>query len=231
MSSGPSSGWFTRLRRCWRAHPFDRGAWPAITSGPVSQPGRTFEWASGVRLVYNPALLQLAEGTKAFLLRVAGSRYRSCDSRRPNSGLHLFDAKFRVHGLADVGFAGSDRDGDDEKVGERAGSFKRADIYKMHAYRDAIPDARSVWILYPGGEFQFFGIGGAVVRLATKQFLRPRGCPKRCRGSGRFRLLRWLGTRRRGGWEGRSGVMGCWRETLRRAVGGGGGMSTTPYIW
>ena len=34
----------------------------------------------------------------------------------------------------------------------RAGSFKRADIYKMHTYRDAIPDAvahslkRSEWV-------------------------------------------------------------------------------------
>ena len=79
----------------------------------------------------------------------------------PNAGLHLFDAKFRVHGLADVGLAGSDKDGDDEKAGERAGTFKRGDIYKMHAYRDAILDAHSVWILYPGGEFRFFGIPGS----------------------------------------------------------------------
>ena len=63
----------------------------------------------------------------------------------PNAGLHLFDAKFPVQALADVGLAADDQDANDEKAAERAGSFKRADIYKMHAYRDAIPDARSVW--------------------------------------------------------------------------------------
>ncbi len=59
-----------------------------------------------------------------------------------------------------MGLATDDKDDDDEKTAERAGSFKRADIYKMHAYRDAIPEARSVWILYPGGEFRFFGVAG-----------------------------------------------------------------------
>ncbi len=55
----------------------------------------------------------------------------------PNSGLHLFDAKFRVQGLADAELSGSDKDGDDDKAGERAGTFKRGDIHKVHAYRDS----------------------------------------------------------------------------------------------
>ena len=55
----------------------------------------------------------------------------------PNAGLHLFDAKFRVHALTAVGVAADDKDADDEKARERAGSFKRAYIYKMHPYRDA----------------------------------------------------------------------------------------------
>ena len=95
-----------------------------------------------------------------------------------------------------MGLAGSDKDGDDEKVGERSGTFKCGDIYKMHAYRDAIPDARSVWILYPGGEFRFFGIPGAAFGLAARRFLHPRGCLKSCRVSARFRLVRLSGIRR-----------------------------------
>ena len=134
---------------------------PPTTSGPPSRPAGTFEWDPGVRLVYN---LRFSRSRKRrrhsysvplipdIALRVAGG---------PNAGLHLFDAKFRVRALADVGFAADEKDGSDEKAKERAGSFKRADIYKMHAYRDAIPDARSVWILYPGGEFQFFGVLGS----------------------------------------------------------------------
>lgn len=119
--------------------------------------GGTFEWASGVRLAYN----------QPFSRSRAGQRHSYSVLLRPdialsiphglNAGLHLFDAKFRVHPLTPVGLSGSNKDGNGKKDEERTGSFKRSDIYKMHAYRDAIPDARSVWILYPGGEFRFFG--------------------------------------------------------------------------
>ena len=74
----------------------------------------------------------------------------------PNTGLYLFDAKFRDHTLTDVGLAANDQDDDDERAPERAGSFKRADIYKMHAYRDVIPEARSVCPV-PGGSFVLWG--------------------------------------------------------------------------
>ncbi len=52
----------------------------------------------------------------------------------------------------------------------------------MHAYRDAIPDARSVWILYPGGEFPFLGVQEGV-ELATNRYLRLTGC-REVRGRG-----------------------------------------------
>ena len=122
--------------------------------------GRTFEWDPGVRLVYNQRFSRSRRGQRHsysvplipdIALRIAGG---------PNAGLHLFDAKFRVHALTDVGLTTHGKEPDDDKARERAGTFKRADIYKMHAYRDAIPDARSVWILYPGGEFRFFGVPG-----------------------------------------------------------------------
>ena len=120
----------------------------------------------------------------------------------PNAGLHMFDAKFRVHALTDVGLAADDKDADDEKAPERAGSFKRADIYKMHAYHDAIPDARSVWILYPDGEFRFFGVPGGG-RLAGGRFLRLRGCRESSTGWARFRWGRSS--------EGRGAMAAEWR--------------------
>ncbi len=40
---------------------------------------------------------------------------------------------------------------------ERRGLFKPEDIHKMHTYPDAIPQARSAWILYPGSEMRLFG--------------------------------------------------------------------------
>ena len=123
---------------------------------------RTFEWTGGTRLAYNESF----------------SRSRPCSNHsysvplrpditlrvpeEPNRGLHVLDAKFRVHTLGDAGF---ERDEDPaERTSERRGDFKRGDIYKMHAYRDAIPGAHSVWILYPGTEFRFFNAsagGGA----------------------------------------------------------------------
>ena len=48
----------------------------------------------------------------------------------------------------------------------------------MHAYRDAIPTAKSVWVLYPGTESRFFGTDGT--RTNDLEEL-PRG---RCDGVG-----------------------------------------------
>src|SRR5205807_1629120 len=42
-------------------------------------------------------------------------------------------------------------------IEDHQGTFKPEDIYKMHTYLDAIPQARSAWILYPGRELRFFG--------------------------------------------------------------------------
>ena len=138
-----------------------------LTSGPFQTAfaaGGTFEWDPGVRLVYNQRFSRSRRGQRHSysVPLIPDIALRIPDG--PNAGLHLFDAKFRVQALTDVGLVADDKDADDEKAPERAGSFKRADIYKMHAYRDAIPNARSVWILYPGGVFRFFGVpeGGGV---------------------------------------------------------------------
>jgi predicted component of viral defense system (DUF524 family) len=56
--------------------------------------------------------------------------------------IHIFDAKFK-HDPTDWQIA----DNDDEDNAAR--TYRRADLYKMHTYRDALA-AESVWILYPG---------------------------------------------------------------------------------
>lgn len=63
--------------------------------------------------------------------------------RTPGGQLHLFDAKLKL-GL-EAAISGDDVDDGDGL----ATTFKREDLYKMHAYRDAL-GANSVWILYPG---------------------------------------------------------------------------------
>lgn len=62
--------------------------------------------------------------------------------------VHLLDAKFRIRRWK--------REGDDRS--ERI-TFKSADLHKMHAYRDAVLAARSAWVLYPGEEYKWYGVG------------------------------------------------------------------------
>ena len=203
------------------------------TSGPFQTDfaaGGTFEWASGVRLVYNQHFSRSRPRRRHSYSVPLRPDIALSIPDGPNSGLHVFDPKFRVHGLADVGLAGSDKDGDDEKAGERAGSFKRGDIYKMHAYRDAIPDARSVWILYPGGDFRFFGIPGRRVQSGHQAVSTPEGLPEELQGVGAIPLAPVVGDTTGGGRRGAAASDGLLRETLRRMLGGGGEMSTTPYI-
>jgi uncharacterized protein len=75
------------------------------------------------------------------------------------AGWHLFDAKFRLDRIDEV-MPLQDDDLEAQRGEERRGTFKRADLYKMHAYRDAIVGTRSVWILYLGSEYRFFSIEG-----------------------------------------------------------------------
>lgn len=59
---------------------------------------------------------------------------------------HAFDAKYRLDRF-DAGEADSDDD---------PATYKRADLYKMHTYRDAIARLRTAFVVYPGTEFVFF---------------------------------------------------------------------------
>jgi predicted component of viral defense system (DUF524 family) len=64
--------------------------------------------------------------------------------------LHAFDAKYRLDRF-DV----AEGDADDG-----AATYKRADLYKMHTYRDAITGLNTAFVVYPGSEFVFFNRSG-----------------------------------------------------------------------
>ena len=180
--------------------------------------GGTYEWDPGVRLVYNQRFSRSRRGRRHSysVPLIPDIALRVPDG--PNAGLHLFDAKFRVRALPDVGLAAHGK-GDDEKAAERAGSFKRADIYKMHAYRDAISDARSVWILYPGGEFRFFGLPGG--RLARDQVVSsPNELPGKIKGVGAIPVGPVVGREGNNGRATAGARDGMLRATLRRMLTG-----------
>ena len=192
--------------------------------------GGTFEWDSGVSLMYNERFSRSRGGQwQSYSVPLIPDIALSVPDG-PNAGLHLFDAKFRAKAPADVGFAAEDKDADGEKAAERAGSFKNEDIYKMHAYRDAIPEARSVWILYPGGEFRFFGVPGGEGQAGGPAISSGEGLPGELEGVGAIPVAPVVG-----GEAGRSQGMGAasgnaLRATLERMLGCGTEMSTVPYI-
>lgn len=62
------------------------------------------------------------------------------------TALHGFDAKYRLDR-----FDSGETDPDDGVA-----TYKRADLYKMHTYRDAIAGLKTAFVVYPGDEFVFF---------------------------------------------------------------------------
>jgi hypothetical protein len=61
-----------------------------------------------------------------------------------------FDSKYKVDHLVEI--LGSDEDFKNEKADQRKGTYKRADLLKMHAYKDAIRRTSGAYILYPGND-------------------------------------------------------------------------------
>lgn len=201
---------------------------PVRSAQPSSDPfqtafaaGGSFEWDPGVRLVYNQRFSRsLSRGRRSYSVPLIPDIALAVP-HGPNDDLHLFDAKFRVRALADVGLAADDKDADDEKTAERAGSFKRADIYKMHAYRDAIPEARSVWILYPGGEYRFFGVPGGGGRDGGRVVSSAKGLPGRIEGVGAIPVAPLVGGEGDHGREMAAASGNALRAILARMLRGG----------
>jgi uncharacterized protein len=118
-------------------------------------------WEDGTRVLYNPHFSRSASGVRHSYSVPLRPDIAIEVQHGPGAGLHLLDAKFKVEKLPDLASPAGDESDETERE-ERRGVFKRGDIYKMHTYRDAIPEARSVWILYPGTESRFFSASGEV---------------------------------------------------------------------
>ncbi|TXH90026.1 MAG: DUF2357 domain-containing protein [Pseudomonas sp.] len=104
--------------------------------------GLVVRLSASVAVAFNPSYV-----------RSAGAAYST--PLRPDVVLTLngarfaFDAKYRLQWLTSL------EDGQDDEA-----SFVRADLYKMHTYRDAITDMKAAFVVYPGTEFVFFERGG-----------------------------------------------------------------------
>jgi predicted component of viral defense system (DUF524 family) len=65
-----------------------------------------------------------------------------------------FDSKYKVEKLIEI-FGNDQEDLNDEKKEQRKGTYKRADLLKMHAYKDAIRRTSGSYILYPGEDLTY----------------------------------------------------------------------------
>ena len=129
-----------------------------LTGGAVSEPPsiRRDEWGerlgSGVAVALGP---ELEVGFNLTFSRSGKTAYstplRPDVTLRVGNALHAFDAKYRLDRLDT-----REDDPDDDPT-----TYKRADLYKMHTYRDAISGLRTAFVVYPGSEFVFFERNGA----------------------------------------------------------------------
>jgi predicted component of viral defense system (DUF524 family) len=75
----------------------------------------------------------------------------------PDGRQFIFDAKYKYD---DAGQFMNENDASEEERDEEARQiYKKADLYKMHTYRDAL-QAQAVFILYPGNEFRAYQVQG-----------------------------------------------------------------------
>lgn len=133
-----------------------KGGRESILEGSVVRHGRKLR----VRLAYN-----LTQGSDTGRER-AGSWTRQMrpdytvslwpeefevgEAEAQEIAVHIhFDAKYRVDNITEL-FGNANEDLSQEKFQQRAGNYKRADLLKMHAYRDAIRRSEGAYVLYPG---------------------------------------------------------------------------------
>lgn len=116
--------------------------------------GLLARWTDGTEVAYNSTYTrdQGFHGRSwSLLLRPDVALW---SPRGPSRGLHLLDAKFKLVGTLDS---------DDEAQGRA----RREDLHKMHAYRDAIHEAASAWVVYPGTAAQHWVDVGAPEKVVT----------------------------------------------------------------
>jgi predicted component of viral defense system (DUF524 family) len=103
--------------------------------------GLTADFGNGIRIQFNRTFSKSAGPYHSYSLML-----------RPDilvetpSGRHLFDAKFAFE-LTGAWVAADDDDG---QAGGGVARAWRSHIHKMHSYRDALENVRSVRVLYPG---------------------------------------------------------------------------------
>lgn len=123
-------------------------------------------WGDGVALHYNRTYSRSRQDRRSFSVPLRPDVVLQID--RQQRDLHLFDAKFRLRWVETPRSVEGERHEVDREKMRRV--HQREDLYKMHAYRDAIVDARSASVLYPGSEARFFPASPSRVTVGVGVF-------------------------------------------------------------
>ncbi|MDB3972037.1 DUF2357 domain-containing protein [Candidatus Thioglobus sp.] len=94
-----------------------------------------------------------------YTLSIWPSEFSDEEAEKQELMVHVhFDAKYRVDGLEYLNQSETESDNDlhVEKQQEKQGKYKRADLLKMHAYKDAIRRTVGAYVLYPGSNSNTF---------------------------------------------------------------------------
>lgn len=87
-----------------------------------------------------------------YTLSIWPADFSQIEAEEQESIVHIhFDAKYKVEGLKDI-MGDENEDLYEEKQAQRKGTYKRADLLKMHAYKDAIRRTGGAYVLYPGND-------------------------------------------------------------------------------
>jgi predicted component of viral defense system (DUF524 family) len=138
----------------------------AVLSGTATRLGRQlridlwFNRSFGMSKPYAPSWTRPMRPDCSVLIRP------DVDSVAPFGEVWLhFDAKYRVEQLRDI-FGGARPTTDDaelqqldaEQAAESQGGTRRADLIKMHAYRDAIRRSAGSYVIYPGTDRETYAL-------------------------------------------------------------------------
>lgn len=132
---GPFSGTFTAPNRSLQARFSYNREFPVSVDRSVSG-SWTRKMHPDYTLTFWPDGLEEAEAEKRELL------------------VHIhFDAKYRLESIERL-FGTTESDADEED-NDHPGNYKRQDLLKMHAYRDAIRRSQGAYLLYPGKVYAY----------------------------------------------------------------------------
>lgn len=92
-----------------------------------------------------------------YTLSIWPGEMTEADAEREDAIVHIhFDAKYRLNKIIiedkEVDLEARDKELQDEKENREIDIYKRGDLLKMHAYKDAIRRTGGAYVLYPGTE-------------------------------------------------------------------------------